>query len=533
MQVVMQLPDLINQLFVNDVNNIAEFHLQSGVIDYNKIYRALNDDQENKMRMICKDLKRPDFIPLYYANVFEGFIPNWVELEIKHHKIDNIFNTYTKIGKIYKTIKNLCKIKDCNRRKIYLKIAYINHIKYSTYQIEMFFVLSNLLGCKRKVEIQDKLVNKKVIDWLNVYIEYLEWGNTFKDNNRPMLENNVNFNDEAAYHGKGCKCDCDTALKTQMLRFVYTFCCRDKDNLINKLTLISVQDNTKALCPTYLSLFYLYLVRMEKKYIKTSTPNKTFTNYIELLKKYKMREVFEVDDHNQMIQDILLSQVGLDKIKAVVDNFNTNESELGLLKKLVLKYIQECYYSSSKFWLASCIEVMVRGNNTFFQNFVASTGLIPCLLYDIIYFQTDQLQILQLSFDILGELIKFNKGNFFLLNYYFVDNNEYHVFTRKVISKDKLVDSNVFLRSIMLSYHFFNQEDLRLGIDKDRFFTNNCKLCQFISENMENIFYNLIQIIKPDDINQTNISCINTALLILIINHYNGRMAQFLNVNIY
>jgi hypothetical protein len=398
----------------------------------------------------------------------------------------------------------------------------------------MFFVLSTLLGCKRKVEIQDKLTNKKMMEWLNDYVEYLEWGNNFKDTNRPMLENNVNYNDESAYHGKGCKCDCDTALKTQMLRCIYTFCCRDKDNLINKLSLISLNDITKALCPSYLSMFYLFLIRMEKKYIKPSSkPNQIFTHYMDLLKTYKLRPVFDIDDPNQLMQDILLSQISLDKIKSLVDSFNTNEKEMGLLKKLIIIYIQECYYSSSKFWLASCIEVMVRGNNTFFQNFIASTGLIPCLLYDIIYSQTDQLQILQLSFDILGELIKFNKGNFFLMNYYFVDNNEYHVFTRKVISKDKLVDSNVFLRSIILSYHFFNQEDQRLGIDKDRYFTRNCKLCQFIAENMENIFYSLIQIIKPDDINQTNISCINTALLILIINHYNGRMAQFLNVKIF
>jgi len=177
---------------------------------------------------------------------------------------------------------------------------------------------------------------------------------------------------------------------------------------------------------------------------------------------------------------------------------------------------------------------MIRGNNQFFQNYLVKLGLMPCLLYDIIYNKHDSLQIMQLSFDILGELIKFNRANFFLMNYYFVDNNEFSIFTKKVIRKETLVDSNVFLRSIILSTYFFDKADFEMGLDYElnEFFTQNCKFCRFINENMFLIFNTLINIVKPDAINQTNISCINTALLILILNFLRGEkyIGEFLQV---
>jgi len=64
-------------------------------------------------------------------------------------------------------------------------------------------------------------------------------------------------------------------------------------------------------------------------------------------------------------------------------------------------------------------------------------------------------------------------------------------------------------------------------------FLKNCKICSFVNSNRVNIFYYLIQLVKPDDINQTNISCINTSLIILIIEYDKGKLAEFLEVFIY
>ena len=89
---------------------------------------------------------------------------------------------------------------------------------------------------------------------------------------------------------------------------------------------------------------------------------------------------------NNLIQQLLLNDVSLDNInKLIIEKYNKKDEECGLFIKLVLKYLSECYYSTPKFWLASCIEVMQRGNNSFLQYYLVKMGLMPCLLYDIIY----------------------------------------------------------------------------------------------------------------------------------------------------
>jgi hypothetical protein len=153
------------------------------------------------------------------------------------------------------------------------------------------------------------------------------------------------------------------------------------------------------------------------------------------------------------------------------------------------------------------------------------------LLYDIIYSKSDQTQILQLSFDILGELIKFNKASFLLLNNYFVDNNEFGSFTQKVLDSKSLIDSNVFMRSVIISMNYFDEEDAKLNLEEDKYFSMNCKFCLFVKNNILNVFNSLIKVVKPNDINQTNISCINTALLILILKFNKQKLAEFLNVS--
>ncbi len=69
-----------------------------------------------------------------------------------------------------------------------------------------------------------------------------------------------------------------------------------------------------------------------------------------------------------------------------------------------------------------------------------------------------------MSFDVLAELIKFNKANFLLLNYYLVDSNEFKMLCSKIISKEHLVDSNVFLRSVILSKEKFENVSIKLTI---------------------------------------------------------------------
>ena len=229
------------------------------------------------------------------------------------------------------------------------------------------------------------------------------------------------------------------------------------------------------------------------------------------------------------IEELIYKITSPQNLKNLVQIYNKNYNELGLYIKLIFKYIQECHFSSARFWISSCIEIILRGNNSFFQTFTCYGGLLYCLLNDILYGKQDKNQMLQISFDVLGELVKFNRGIFLALDYCFCDNTEFIKFTTKFISKETLIDSNVFLRAIVLSIFFFDTNDEKKGIKKDDFFSNKSKICKFVKNKIYDLFYTLITIVKVENINQTNISCINTAMIILLVQFLNNnKLPQFL-----
>ena len=465
------------------------------------------------------DLNQNELINLFHLNIFQNFLPDFSTFPKKNE--DNIYNTYKKLT------KNLCQMKNASKIQQNKK-QFVSLFKYATNQIEMLFVLSTLLGSKRKIEIQDKLGDLNIIENLSSYLEFIEWGNIFNNNIRPAFaEQRINIQDDSAYHGPGCCCDCDTALKIQYLRLIYSFCCRDGNNFHNKIKLFSIQDVENFLNKGY---FHIIQIFMKQKYEYYKNKEGTFfnKNFDTIYEKLNLSQINPSKNSYDISED-LINMCDISNIQKEIDIYNKDDNKVGLLQKLIYKYMQECYYSSAKFWLSSCIEVILRGNNSFFQTYLACSGLMPCLLYDILYSNSDQSQILQLSFDILGELIKLNKGNFYILNYFLVDKKEFSDFCIKVIHKDKLVDSNVFLRAIILTNYFFDEDDKKNKIEEKNYFTNGCKICSFIKKNLYKIFILLINVVKETNVNQTNISCINTGLLILIIEYLKNNLSEFLN----
>jgi len=81
-----------------------------------KNYKIFNETQEESIFKLFNSLRRNELNHIFYSNIFSNFVPNWREVKDMHGKIDNIFNTYSKISKLYKTIKNKGKVKDNNRR---------------------------------------------------------------------------------------------------------------------------------------------------------------------------------------------------------------------------------------------------------------------------------------------------------------------------------------------------------------------------------------------------------------------------------
>ena len=208
---------------------------------------------QDKLKYDGNYLNKNELLSILQLNIFETFSPKYINIPKNEN---NIFNTYTKMTHDLSLMINKNKIRQ-NKKQ------YITYYKYTTYQIEMLFVLSTLLASKRKVEIQDKLGKLNIIKLLASYLEYIEWGNIFSDNHRPFFNDQINVNDDTAYHGEGCCCDCDTALKIQYLRLIYTFCCRDDNNFINKLKLLSQKDIFRFLKSGYMDLIK---VSLKEKY---------------------------------------------------------------------------------------------------------------------------------------------------------------------------------------------------------------------------------------------------------------------------
>jgi hypothetical protein len=115
MQTVVQLPELISQLFVNDAANGIDL---TALLPHNfnsEFYCKAFKEDENNFKKLFGHMKKSELTSVYYSNVFEGFVPSWDELNEKYHRSDNIFNTYLKISKIFKIIKSKSKIKESNK----------------------------------------------------------------------------------------------------------------------------------------------------------------------------------------------------------------------------------------------------------------------------------------------------------------------------------------------------------------------------------------------------------------------------------
>ncbi len=468
-------------------------------------------------------LTKKELKQIIHLKVYKSLI---IDLNKLPKNTQNIYNLYKDISKYLKIMQNKNNINQ-NRKQ------YITLFKFGSYQIEMLFVLSTLLGSKRKADVQNQLSKLNIIELMNSYLEYIEWGNIYSKNQRPSLnEENNNPDDDSAYHGNGCNCDCDSALKIQYLRLIYSFCCRDADNLDNKLKLFSEKDIQMFLDAGYLDLIKI-IIKDKYDYYKNKTNikfNKEFITLKEALKLDDEKEMERIKNTYENIESLLFKICSPDNIKNLIQFYNKSDNEMGLFIKLIFKYMQECYFSSARFWISSCIEVILRGNNSFLQTYSIYSGLLYCLMNDILYGKQDKNQTLQISFDILGELVKFNRCSILMMDYCLCDNVEFIEFNKKVLSKETLIDSNVFLRALILSIYFFDVNDKNMGLTEKEYFTNNSKICKFIKENLCKLFLSLITVVKVIHINQTNISCINTALIILIMKYLQSKqnLANFL-----
>ncbi|GFS30167.1 hypothetical protein NPIL_13851 [Nephila pilipes] len=198
----------------------------------------------------------------------------------------------------------------------------------------------------------------------------------------------------------------------------------------------------------------------------------------------------------------------------------------GLLSKIVEVIKKETGASTFRFWLSRAIESFLRGSfSSADQDFLLRRNLLQHVVQNLVTSNIRHKEVLQSSFDLLGELMKFNIAAFVEFNSYMNSTAK----QRKLFSlmNSSLVDSNMFIRSLILSYELF----ISSGDQDERDFAEEC--CYVLSHvgsvnTRIGYLQRLLSLINIHTLTQENVSCLNTALVILMFGLQKGDLPQYL-----
>eukprot|EP01104_Vermistella_antarctica_P009510 TRINITY_DN2450_c0_g1_i1.p1 TRINITY_DN2450_c0_g1~~TRINITY_DN2450_c0_g1_i1.p1 ORF type:complete len:574 (+),score=124.23 TRINITY_DN2450_c0_g1_i1:237-1724(+) len=390
-------------------------------------------------------------------------------------------------------------------------------------------------------------------------------------------------------HGPGCQCNPDSAIKVQFLRVILNFCDRDGDNLRNKALLLSKRER-QAVKP-WLGAFpftrrHLFSLPSASQYegnrarqqdlrpsnarqlqnptstsssSSSSSSSPSSSSAAPPSPSTVPRRVSSSPHRRPQLPPSSTPEGVWHALESVDQIFDTGIPEaltdVGLLTKVVRSLMDSSVDNHYRFWMASCIEAFLRGAEPAFQVFVAKTGLMKALLSEIMQEGKHCAGSLQTAFDLLGEMLKFNKECFRMMDS-MLNDFEFDLLLSTLATN--LVDSNVFLRAVILSLDHFDQEDaynnnLPPGVtntstttttsssgdgithstasfiqpstsDSDRSSRTCMRLRRFLEKERLNLLSDLMRVVSIDDITQENICCLNTAFIFFIIanrNHNN------------
>ncbi|KAK6185325.1 hypothetical protein SNE40_007584 [Patella caerulea] len=259
------------------------------------------------------------------------------------------------------------------------------------------------------------------------------------------------------------------------------------------------------------------------------------------LKIQFLRLVHSFCDHSDY-KHLLLSKNELSEVKRInakagdlaltsLDNVNKQlmcRGSKGLLTKIVEVMKKEPTTSTFRFWLARAVESYLRGDTSYCdQVFLMRRGLLQHVASNIVEHEIRHKEILQSSFDLLGELIKFNIEAFKTFDSILNTPAKLDKFVATV--NRNLVDSNMFIRSLILSLeHFTNKE--KCDESYAEYAKKESKLLMYIGDfdRQLDYLYKLIKIISVQNLTQENVSCLNTTLVFLMFANRKTELPSYL-----
>ena len=383
------------------------------------------------------------------------------------------------------------------------------------FQVEVLFVLCSLLSGKHKQRVQEKLAAFGLVPRLCALFDCLHWGSL-----PPRTAG------EYGVHGPNCDCNPETALKTQFLRLIQNLC---------------------------------------------DTP---YTHHLKrlLMAPHELKELVNLG-----------AELGIDaELTAKLPPIHTRcAGPRGLLVKLVDALLVEPQASGFSALLASSIECYLRGGAIIDRVYVARRGVLDWCISQLLPLEHKRLQLqrqqqrwqqqqqqqhegescatktvppdqgrMQSAFDLLAELCKFCAPVVCALDDALSD----EAFAKLVqLTTRNLVASNVFLRVILLSTEMFARRglygmnvstsgddiacvdsvdtsvaDVATGSSShSRGSGRVCKLRGFVADlgNRMNLLRDLLRAISVDEVNQENICCLNTTLMLLYHLQGTGHLA--------
>lgn len=331
-----------------------------------------------------------------------------------------------------------------------------------TRRVEVVYVLGLLLIGKLRKRVQKLLAELQLIPQMSELFDEFIW-----------QSHSVRHRNHLLGHNSGCECSPEVPLKIQFLRLIHSFC----DHSEYKHLMLTEEE-------------YNELQIVQEKYIASGQAN-----------------LQHVNDMNHLSRSLMC------------------RGSKGLLTKIVEVMKKESKGSTFRFWLSRAVESYLRGTTYYAdQIFLIERGLLQHVASNLVNNDVRQKEIRQSSFDLLGELVKFNGEAFYHFDKVINTDQKFKKLV-SIINKN-LVDSNMFIRSLILSLeHFLNMEVKPKG-----YVCTESRLLSYIMDFRHRVTYlhKLLNLIDVHSLTQENVSCLNTTLVLLMFANMKGIMHTYL-----
>ncbi|KAL4503096.1 hypothetical protein ABPG72_014325 [Tetrahymena utriculariae] len=332
---------------------------------------------------------------------------------------------------------------------------------------EILFLLSNILQGKRKKEIQIELNKMGFVEQIFnplfiIFFRHLNNNNSQGQGGSDLLQTS----------------------RIQLLRSIINFCDSDEQNKQIKDRMISFE---------------------EREYAKWNL-------FPQLIKNYNSE--IDIQEQVQNIQWENILELNYSQ------NLFVNIKNRGTINLLISIYsdMEKSNNLSLKFWIASCVETFLRGSNQYHQIMILFYGL-QHQITDKLFEKSESNQQNtnqntkkkdpeeQILMDLMGEFTKYNLINIRYFYQYLRVKNKENKFIE--ILESNIIDSNVFLRSLWLTQNKLETQSISFPIEGYQTYERlNKFLVQWIIL--------IIQTMCNQQLNQDNICCMNTLILIYL-----------------